>query len=144
VSFHDTHFICYSVGFLTNDIAIALARCLRRFISEGSFCEFRWVGPVYGVFGLGMGLYFASQGAGRLLWPWLANMGRLVVAAGGGWLALHFGGDVSDIFLALAVALGLFGIVNAAAIAGGAWFTHRTKRKEDPKDRRGVVGLQRP
>jgi Na+-driven multidrug efflux pump len=40
------------------------------------------VGPLYGVFGLGMGLYFASQGAGRLLWPWLANMARLVVAAG--------------------------------------------------------------
>ncbi len=81
------------------------------------------VGPLYGVFGLGMGLYFASQGAGRLLWPWLANMGRLVVAAGGGWLALRFGGGVSDIFLALAAALGLFGIVNAAAIACGAWFT---------------------
>jgi putative MATE family efflux protein len=84
------------------------------------------VGPVYGVFGLGMGLYFASQGAGRLLWPWLANMGRLVAAAGGGWLALRLGGGVSEIFLALAVALGLFGIVNAAAIAGGAWRTHRT------------------
>jgi Na+-driven multidrug efflux pump len=52
---------------------------------------------------LGMGLYFASQGAGRLLWPWLANMARLVVAAGGGWLALRFGGNVSSVFLALAV-----------------------------------------
>jgi len=83
------------------------------------------VGPVYGLFGLGMGLYFASQGAGRLLWPWLANMGRLVVAAGGGWLALRLGGDLSDVFLALAVALGVFGIVNAAAVAGGAWFTDR-------------------
>ena len=29
----------------------------------------RIVGPVYGLFGLGMALYFASQGAGRLLWP---------------------------------------------------------------------------
>src|SRR6266849_6085990 len=84
------------------------------------------VGPVYGLFGLGMGLYFASQGAGRLKWPWLANMGRLVVAAGGGWLALRLGGDLSDVFLALAVALGVFGIVNAAAVAGGAWFTDRT------------------
>ncbi len=45
---------------------------------------------------------------------------ELVGAAGGGWLALRFGGDVSDIFLALAVALGVFAIVNAAAIAGGA------------------------
>jgi putative MATE family efflux protein len=85
----------------------------------------RVVGPVYGVFGLGMGLYFASQGAGRLLWSWVANMGRLVVAAGGGWLALRFGGGLSLIFVALAVALGVFGIVNAAAIAGGAWFTGR-------------------
>ena len=84
------------------------------------------VGPVYGVFGLGMALYFASQGAGRLLWPWVANMGRLIVAAGGGWLALRLGGDLSDVFLALAVALGAFGIVNAAAVAGGAWFRERT------------------
>ena len=40
------------------------------------------VGPVYGLFGLGMALYFASQGAGRLLWPFLANLVRLLIAAG--------------------------------------------------------------
>lgn len=45
----------------------------------------RAVGPFYDLFGLGMALYFASQGAGRLLWPLLANLTRLVVAAGGGW-----------------------------------------------------------
>jgi putative MATE family efflux protein len=82
------------------------------------------VGPIYGVFGLGMGLYFASQGAGRLLWPLLANMARLVIAAGGGALALRFGGDLTLVFVALAVALGAFGIINAAAVASGAWFRH--------------------
>jgi MatE protein len=41
------------------------------------------VGPLYGLFGLGMALYFASQGAGRLLWPLLANLTRLAIAAGG-------------------------------------------------------------
>jgi len=87
-----------------------------------------WVGPVYGVFGLGMGLYFASQGAGRLLWPWLANMVRLMLAAGGGWLALRLGGDVSTIFQALAVALVAFGVVIATAVAGGAWFTDSATR----------------
>jgi putative MATE family efflux protein len=81
------------------------------------------VGPAYGLFGLGMGLYFASQGAGRLLWPWLANMMRLTIAAGGGWLALHVGGGLTSVFLALAIALAAFGIANAAAVAGGAWFT---------------------
>jgi Na+-driven multidrug efflux pump len=80
------------------------------------------VGPVYGLFGLGMALYFASQGAGRLLWPLIANMARLVIAAGGGWLALRWTGNLSDVFIALAVALAAFGLINAAAVASGVWF----------------------
>jgi putative MATE family efflux protein len=90
---------------------------------------FRLVGPVYGVFGLGMGLYFASQGAGRLLWPLLANFARLVIAAVGGWFALTSGGGVSGVFLALAVALVAFGSINAAAVASGVWFKGRTAQK---------------
>lgn len=80
------------------------------------------VGPVYGLFGLGMALYFASQGAGRLLWPFTANLARLLIAAGGGWLALRWTGNLTDVFIALAVALAAFGLINAAAVAGGAWF----------------------
>jgi putative MATE family efflux protein len=83
---------------------------------------FHRVGPVYGVFGLGMGLYFAAQGAGGLLWPLFANMARLVIAAAGGWLALYLGGGLSDVFVALAVALVAFGGINAAAAACGMWF----------------------
>jgi Na+-driven multidrug efflux pump len=80
------------------------------------------VGPVYGLFGLGMALYFASQGASRLLWPLLANLARLLIAAGGGWLALRWTGSLTGIFIALAVALAVFGLINAAAVAAGAWF----------------------
>ena len=80
------------------------------------------VGPVYGLFGLGMALYFASQGAGRLLWPFLANMTRLLIAAGGGFIALRFSGELSDVFIALALALAAFGLINAAAVACGVWF----------------------
>jgi Na+-driven multidrug efflux pump len=80
------------------------------------------VGPCYGLFGLGMALYFASQGPGRLLWPLLANLTRLTIAAGGGWLALRWSGDLSQVFLALSAALAAFGLINAGAIAGGAWF----------------------
>src|SRR5882724_5932491 len=82
----------------------------------------RAVGPCYGLFGLGLALYFASQGAGRLLWPLLANLTRLAIAAGGGWLALRGSGDLSHVFLALSVALTAFGLINAGAVAGGAWF----------------------
>lgn len=80
------------------------------------------VGPFYGLFGLGMALYFASQGAGRLLWPLLANLTRLVIAAAGGWLALRWSGNLSYVFLALSVALAAFGLINAGAVASGAWF----------------------
>jgi Na+-driven multidrug efflux pump len=80
------------------------------------------VGPVYGLFGLGMALYFASQGAGRLLWPFLANLARLLIAAGGGYIALHLTGNLTDVFIALAIALAAFGLINAAAVAAGVWF----------------------
>ena len=80
------------------------------------------VGPLYGFFGLGLLLFFASQGAGRLLWPMLGNMTRLAVAAIGGWLALQWGGGLTQIFIAQAVGLLIYGLVNAAAVAGGAWF----------------------
>jgi putative MATE family efflux protein len=80
------------------------------------------VGPVYGLFGLGMALYFASQGAGRVQWPLLANIARLIIAAGGGWLALRWTGSLTGVFIALSVALATFGLINAAAVASGVWF----------------------
>jgi hypothetical protein len=64
----------------------------------------------------------ATPGAGRLLWPLLANLMRLAMAAGGGWLALRWSGDLSYVFLALSAALAAFGLINAGAVAGGAWF----------------------
>jgi len=82
----------------------------------------RSVGPVYGFFGLGLALYFASQGAGKLLWPLAANLLRFIVAALGGWLVLRATGDLTHVFLAQAVALVVYGVANAAVVAGGAWF----------------------
>ena len=79
-------------------------------------------GPCYGFFGLGMALYFASQGAGRLLWPFLANLNRLLVAGLGGWIVFRwFDGGLTGLFAMLAAALVLFGTVNATALALGAW-----------------------
>ena len=71
---------------------------------------------------MGLALYFASVGAGRLLWPLLANLMRLAIAAGGGWLALSWSGDLSHVFLALSAAFVVFGLMNVVAVAGGAWF----------------------
>jgi Na+-driven multidrug efflux pump len=82
----------------------------------------RAVGPFYGFFGLGLALYFSSQGAGRLLWPLCAGLLRLVIAVTGAWLMLRWTGKLSYMFVALGVGLAAYGIVNAAAVKAGAWF----------------------
>ena len=92
------------------------------------------VGPAYGLFGLGMALYFASQGAGRLLWPFLANLIRLLIAAGGGYIALRVSGSLTGVFIALAVALCAFGLINAAAVAGGSWFVTPLRASLPPQE----------
>ena len=92
-----------------------------RMIETGS-AYLRAVGPAYGFFGLGLALYFASQGAGRLLWPLLSGFMRLLIAIGGGWLALRVTGSLSWLFAALAGGLVVYGVTLVAAIASGVWF----------------------
>jgi Na+-driven multidrug efflux pump len=80
------------------------------------------VGPFYGFFGAGLALYFASQGAGRLLWPLLAGFARLLIAAGGGWLVVHWlHAGLSGLFTVMALALVVLGLTVAVAIRAGAW-----------------------
>ena len=82
----------------------------------------RSVGPTYGFFGLGLSLYFASQGAGKLGWPLIAGALRLTLATGGGWLAWRLTGSPSALFAMLGVALAGYGLILAAAVRSGAWF----------------------
>jgi putative MATE family efflux protein len=77
------------------------------------------VGPFYGFFGAGMALYFASQGAGRLLWPLLAGLLRVTVAAAGGYLALRLTGSLTSLYAAVALALIAFGSLNIVAVWRG-------------------------
>jgi len=89
---------------------------------EAGATYLRTVGPFYGMFGLALSLYFASQGAGRLLWPLLGSVARLAIAALAGWLALRLTGELSHVFLAQSLGLIAAGLINWAAVAGGAWF----------------------
>jgi putative MATE family efflux protein len=90
-------------------------------IATGS-AYLRLVGPAYGFFGLGLALYFASQGAGRLLWPLLGGFARLVIAVGGGWLALALTGSLPFVFVMLGVALAAYGVIVGIAVRSGVWF----------------------
>ncbi|WP_018263040.1 MATE family efflux transporter [Methylobacterium sp. WSM2598] len=85
----------------------------------------RLVGPFYGFAGLGLALYFAAQGAGRIAWPLVAGLTRVTVAVGGGWLGSRAGAGLAGIFLAQALGLAALGLINAGAVAAGAWFRTR-------------------
>jgi putative MATE family efflux protein len=81
------------------------------------------VAPVYPVFGAGLALFFASQGAGRVLWPFVAVTSRLLITAAAGWTAIHiFGGGVTAVFVVVAAGLLVMsaGIV-VAVKAGPHW-----------------------
>lgn len=90
-----------------------------QFLTTGSL-YLRIVGPFYGLFGFGLALYFAGQGAGRVGWPLVASILRMAVSLGGAWLALAFGFGLPGIFAALASGLVAMGVVNAAAYARGS------------------------
>ncbi|CAN7501500.1 MATE family efflux transporter [Cupriavidus necator] len=81
-----------------------------------------WVGPAFGGFGLGMALYFASMGAGRMRWPVAAGLCRIALAVGGGWLLANvFGMGLDGHFLGVALGITAYGVVTALGVRQGEW-----------------------
>jgi Na+-driven multidrug efflux pump len=83
---------------------------------------FRTVAPFYGVAGFGLLLYFAGQGAGRVMWPVLGGTVRLLIAAGIGWiLVAHLGGGLRELFMAVAAGSVVSGVIVGAALWLRGW-----------------------
>ena len=85
----------------------------------------RWAGPAFPAFGLGLTLYFASQGSGKVLGPVLAATLRLaLVAAAGAWLAAHEA-PAWQYFALVAVGMLAYGAGTAASIRMTRWEARR-------------------
>jgi Na+-driven multidrug efflux pump len=70
------------------------------------------VGPAYAFLGLGLALYFAAQGRGRVAQPLLATLTRLLVAGALGALARgFFGSGIESLFALMACGLVAYGAV---------------------------------
>jgi putative MATE family efflux protein len=91
-------------------------------VIETGSAYLRVVGPFYGFYGLGLSLYFASQGAGRLFWPLTAGFVRMGVAVGAGYVAVRMTGSLTWLFAALAFGLVLQGMIVLVAVLSGGWF----------------------
>lgn len=77
----------------------------------------RTVGLCFPMLAAGIALYFASQGAGRVLWPMLAGTARLAIVIAGGMLAASLQG----IFAAIALAMATFGALTIWFVARADW-----------------------
>ncbi len=76
-------------------------------------------GPAFAFFGLGLTLYFASQGAGQVIGPVLAGTARLVLVAGVGYVLAQNQGTAGHFYLLVAVAMVAYGVLTAVSI----WLT---------------------
>ncbi|MEI7871151.1 MAG: MATE family efflux transporter [Alphaproteobacteria bacterium] len=80
------------------------------------------VAPFYCLFGVGMTLSFASQGANRMKAPFLAGLTRLFVAALGGWVAVEIlGWGLAGVFTAIAVGMICFATLIAGPLLIHPW-----------------------
>ncbi len=80
------------------------------------------VGPFYAFHGLGLSMYFASQGAGTVIWPVVSGALRLLVAAGGGMLAVQaFNIDFVGLSVFVAAGMVVYGLGTALSVLLGAW-----------------------
>jgi putative MATE family efflux protein len=77
----------------------------------------RTVAPCYPLLAAGIALYFASQGAGRVLWPVLAGTVRLALVLAGG-LAVA---SLQGIFAVIALAMVVFGLLTVWFVARADW-----------------------
>jgi putative MATE family efflux protein len=81
----------------------------------------RWAGPAFPLFGLGLTLYFASQGSGRVLGPVLAATLRLAVVAGAGaWLVAR-DAPAWQLFALVGAGMAVYGVATAVAIRVTRW-----------------------
>lgn len=80
------------------------------------------IGPVFAFQGLGLALYFASQGAGAVLWPILATVLRFLLAVGGAtWVLRAADAPLAAVYACIAAGMVTYGAVCALALWRGAW-----------------------
>jgi Na+-driven multidrug efflux pump len=75
------------------------------------------VAPFYPLLAAGIALYFASQGAGRVLRPILAGTVRLAIVIAGGLMVASLQG----VFIVIAAAMIAFGALTVWFVASSDW-----------------------
>ncbi|HUK03514.1 MAG TPA: MATE family efflux transporter [Burkholderiales bacterium] len=115
--------VCLLIG---GTVAIYPALWIRVFSDDARVLEIgslymRIVAPLYPLFGAGLSLYFASQGAGQMLKPVLAGTLRLALVVAGGALVMSLGGPLAALFAVVSLGLTVFGGFTIHAVRRANW-----------------------
>jgi Na+-driven multidrug efflux pump len=92
-----------------------------REVMEASAVYFRWAGPFYGLFGLGLALYFSSLGAGKAAGPVLAGTLRLAVVGVGGLLLAIGDAPAWMIFALVGLGMAVYGLSMVGLVKRTPW-----------------------
>ena len=90
-------------------------------VSAAAHSYFAWAGPAFGFFGLGVSLYFSSQGAAKVIGPVLASTLRLVMVGLGGWWLVSVQAPAWTLFALVGAAMVVFGLSTAASVRFVRW-----------------------
>jgi Na+-driven multidrug efflux pump len=82
---------------------------------------FAWVAPAFGFFGIGTCLYFASQGAAKVVGPVLASTLRPLMVGIGGWWLASIDAPAWTLFALVGAAMIVFGLTTAASVHLTRW-----------------------
>ena len=111
-------------------LAVAPGLWTRHFTSDPAVLAsaasyFQWAGPCYGLFGLGLSLYFSSLGAGRAFGPVMAGTVRLVLVAVGGAALARAQTPPWTIFALAGLAMAAYGFSTVLAVRLTSWGEER-------------------
>ncbi len=82
----------------------------------------QYEGPFIAFQDIGLSLFFASQGAGRMTWPVIAAAVRLLIGIGGGAVLLYgYDAPLNMVYLASGIAMVANGVITAGALKMGMW-----------------------
>jgi Na+-driven multidrug efflux pump len=99
------------VDIFTSDAGVRAAS--RQYLSTAA--------PMYAFVGLSISMYFASQGAAKVVGPVLAQSARLVfIALGGWWLSTH-GATAANFFALAAASMVVLGGLSALSVVLTRW-----------------------
>jgi len=90
-------------------------------VTAAAYSYFAWAGPGFGFFGMGVCLYFSSQGAAKVGGPVLAGTIRLVLVGLGGWWLASTGAPAWTLFALVGAAMAVFGLSTALSIRLTRW-----------------------